>query len=190
MIQWEGASPQHQSYVPRKPHSLGFMIKTICDASTRILLNIDIVEGAELDANKKYNSLWGKSTGCTLRLAEPWFGTWRTLVGDSWFASVNTALACVSNGLHFVGNVKTGHKHYPKATMKEKVTARDQSYFMKKDFELIPRHPPAPPPGGWGTTTLYAASHCDKKPCHLIATRGSSNPGQPKTRWFRHFSDG
>lgn len=143
-----------------------------------------------MDANKEFNQLWGRSTGCTLRLAKPWFGTWRTLIGDSWFASVNTALACVSKSLHFVGNVKTGYKDFPKAFLTEKVFERDQKHFMRREFAVKPRFAPLPPPGGWPKYTLFAASHCDKKPCHLVATRGTSNPGCSKTRWFRMFRDG
>ena len=40
------------SYVPRKPHPLGFMIKTVVDAKTGILLNVDLVEGSDVDAFK------------------------------------------------------------------------------------------------------------------------------------------
>ena len=190
MIQWEGAAPQHMSYLPRKPHPLGFMVKSICDATTRIMLNLDLVEGSEVASFKKFNAEWGKSTGCTLRLAEPWFGSWRTLIGDSWFASVNTALACSSKDLHFVGNVKTGHKHYPKSYMQQRVQTRGDTCFMKKTFDAEPRFGGQPPPSGWPQVQLFAASHCDKKPCHLIATRGSSIPGKQKIRYHRRFENG
>jgi Transposase IS4 len=107
-------SPATISYVPRKPHPLGFMIKTVCDTKTGILLNFDFVEGEEIDVFKEYNAQWGKSTGCTMRLVEPYANTGRTVIGDSWFGSVYTSLAMLYKGLHFVGNVKTGHKYFPK----------------------------------------------------------------------------
>jgi hypothetical protein len=89
------------------------MIKTICDMTSRILLRFDIVEGQQADALKEYNDCWGKATACTLRLAEPYFGSWRTVVGDSWFGSVSTAVALKKYKLQFVGNVKIGYSGYP-----------------------------------------------------------------------------
>ena len=34
-----------------------------------------------------------KSTATILRLTEQWFGSWRIIVGGSWFASIATAIA-------------------------------------------------------------------------------------------------
>lgn len=54
MVGWEGATTGHISFLPRKPHSLGFQMKNICDGPARFMLNIDLVEGAEVDRAKKY----------------------------------------------------------------------------------------------------------------------------------------
>jgi hypothetical protein len=43
------------------------MMMMIVDMASSILLNADIVEGAEEDVEKQYNAQWGKSIGCTLR---------------------------------------------------------------------------------------------------------------------------
>ena len=46
MIQWTGISGPgglpHQSFVPRKPQSLGCEVKTVCDCSTGVMLYLEI----------------------------------------------------------------------------------------------------------------------------------------------------
>jgi hypothetical protein len=56
----------------------------------------------------------------TLRLCElaNIQGTRRTVYGDSFFASIDTALQLAAHGLYFSGIVKTAHAGYPKAFMK------------------------------------------------------------------------
>lgn len=49
MVFWVGISEGKLMFIPRKPTPLGFMLKTIVDTATGILLNADIVEGAEED---------------------------------------------------------------------------------------------------------------------------------------------
>ncbi len=74
MVFWVGISEGKLMFIPRKPTPLGFMLKTIVDTVTGILLNAEIVEGTDVDATKQYNDIYGKSTGCTLRLCQPWHG--------------------------------------------------------------------------------------------------------------------
>ena len=87
------------SYLARKPHPQGFQIKTLACSASKIILAIDLMEGAEKKSSKSYNQECGKSTGCTLRLTEPYHGTGRTVVADSWFGSVNTAVVLLKHGL-------------------------------------------------------------------------------------------
>lgn len=124
MIFWVGVSEGKLMFIPRKPTPLGFMLKTIVDTMTCILLNAEIVEGADEDAGKEFNEEWGKSTGCTLRLCKPWHGKARVVIGDSWFGSYKTGVALLKHGTFFVGNVKTAHKHFPKAHLKGVVKKR------------------------------------------------------------------
>ena len=45
------------------------------------------------------------------------------VVGDSWFASFDTAKALKQElGLYFVGNIKTGHAHFPMEQMRWDLT--------------------------------------------------------------------
>lgn len=131
MVFWVGISEGKLMFIPRKPTPLGFMLKTIVDTATGILLNADIVEGAEEDEPKEFNKEWGKSTGCTLRLSKPWHGESRLIIGDSWFGSYKSATALLKHGCFFVGNVKTAHKHFPKLRLKELVKKRGDHHHMK-----------------------------------------------------------
>ena len=90
------------------------------------------MEGTEKNSSKSYNQEWGKSTGCTLHLTEPYHGTRRTVVADSWFGSVNMAVALLKHGLHFICNVKNGHYRYRKAWVKSQCTEHSDTVFANK----------------------------------------------------------
>ena len=174
MISWTGPAGTNMTYMARKPHPQGFQIKTLACSESKIIVAVDLVEGAEKDASKSYNQEWGKSTGCTLRLTEPYHGTGRTVVGDSWFGSVNTAVALLKHGLYFVGNVKNGHYGYPKAWVKSLCTERGDTVFAKKNWPLVHTRRVADQPATVERRTVYLAGHCDKGPTCIVATRGTS----------------
>lgn len=182
IVKWYGMSDTHVTFMPRKPVSQGFMLKTLVCGTSRILLNVDLCEGEAIDADKPFNSLWGKSVGCTLRLVQPYVNTNRTVVGDSWFASVFCAIAMTMYGLYFVGCVKTGHKHYPKSHLREKCQQRGDKLYMQRDFPLKPRYPRGEVEQDPGNVRLIAGAHCDKVPLTLIASRGCNKPGATKKR--------
>ena len=48
MATWEGASAGHLTYLPNKPHALGFCLKDLCDARSGFMLNMELQEGAEV----------------------------------------------------------------------------------------------------------------------------------------------
>ena len=54
MMARAGASEAHISYLPRKLHPLGIQLKTICDARSGIKLDIDPVEGKDINASKEF----------------------------------------------------------------------------------------------------------------------------------------
>ena len=67
----------HRMFVKRKPEPLGVEIKTMGDALSGLLLQLEIVKGkAEVVKPKYYNPRAGvgATPATTLRLAEPWFG--------------------------------------------------------------------------------------------------------------------
>ncbi len=92
--------------MPQKPISHGFLFKTLIDTADRVMLNAEICEDKASMRYKDYNTVWGKATGCTLRLCEPYFSSGRIVIGDSFFSSVKTARALYEHCLFFVGCVK------------------------------------------------------------------------------------
>ena len=99
--------------IKRKPKGVGCEIKSVAYASTNIMLAIEINEGKDTMATKKWQKEFGAGTATTLRLTDTWHGSGRMVCGDSWFASVKTAVAPMKHGLFFAGVVKTTHTAFP-----------------------------------------------------------------------------
>ena len=137
MFFWVGVSEGRLIWIPRKPTPLGFMLKTCVDTLSGVCLSAEIVEGAEVDATKEHVEKWGKTTACTLRLVQRWQGTGRIVLGDAWFGSFRTATCLLTNGLFFVGNVKTGHKRFPKVLLKSKLKGRGSHAHMKVPVPFV-----------------------------------------------------
>ena len=114
MVQWAGISEPILIYIFRKPTPLGYMLKTIVDATSGVLLAAEIVEGKDIDKLKPYFDQYGHTTSVTLRLSKPWWGTSRVIVADAWFGSYKLASALMARGLYLVGNVKNNRKNFPK----------------------------------------------------------------------------
>ena len=180
MVFWTGLGPAHLTYLPRKPAPLGIMFKTLCDSETGILLNAERVEGAEKDSEKKWVGEFKATTACTLRLTEPWHGSWSVVFGDSWFGSCRTAEELWENGLYCIMSVKTGTKGFPKDVLHRHVKSRGDQLFLKVETEMnLGTHVP-----------FYAVGHFDKAPLHLIATCGSSKQGPDAARKRSLLSEG
>ena len=130
MVYWVGMSSIKLMLLPRKPTPLGVMFKTATCAETGLLINAELVEGAILDAGKKWREEWGATAACTMRLCEPWFNTGRVVIADSWFGSLKTAVGLLQNGLYSVMNVKGTRKGFPGKELREKVSVRgDHAHF-------------------------------------------------------------
>ena len=105
----------HVTCIERKPKGVGCELKNCADADTKIILQLEIQEGASIMANKEYVAEYKLAgTALLLRLTKPWHGSGRAISADSAFASVTTAIACRKNGMHFTGLVKTATWMHPK----------------------------------------------------------------------------
>ena len=87
---------------------------------------MEMTEGKAEDLKWEFWARGEATKACTMRLAKPWFGSGRVVAGDSWFASVQTAVALAANGLHFIGNVKTATKGFPKKWLSQKLKDSDR----------------------------------------------------------------
>ena len=110
----------HLTKIVRKPEGVGTELRDCTDGSSRVTLSLEIQEGKLAMSGKEFSNKYSTSgAAAVLRLTKPWFNTGRLVVGDSAFASVETAIACRDHGLHFTGLVKTAHKKFPKNVLSQ-----------------------------------------------------------------------
>jgi len=123
----------------------------------------------------------GAMSLAVLRAVKPYFGTWRTIVADSAYASVSLAVALLYFKLHLFGVVKTASKAFPKAFLQGlgQSLERGQWRVMTSPVEMVAYD------GTTVTATLRAVVWRDQKVYTLLATRGSTEAGDPKVykRW-------
>ena len=104
---------------------MGLETKNACCGESSVVLHVEKLEGKFRMARKEFNDACQHTTATTLRLMKgaglnelgkrPEDAVACTVNGDSWFASHQTAKACMDElGVHFVGNVKTATKNFPK----------------------------------------------------------------------------
>ena len=111
----------------RKPRPIGNELKTVSDAKTNIVLHMELNEAKEDMATKPYVAEFGATAACSVRITEPWKGSGRIVVGDSWFGSVKTCKQLwEKNGLYANMLVKTAHKDYPRFMLRDQKLERGQ----------------------------------------------------------------
>ena len=162
----------HVTCIERKPKGVGCELKNCADADAKIILQLEIQEGASIMANKEYVAEYKLAgTAQLLRLTKPWHGSGRAISADPAFASVTTAIACRKNGMHFTGLVKTATRMYPKKYMDEvefPELGDDVTLVANVEGHNIMAH-------AWG----------DKVRKCFISTHSTTLPGKPsnKRRW-------
>lgn len=178
MVFWTGQGV-HLTYLPRKPTPVGVMLKTICDASSRVLLGWEFCEGKEADRKKRWCNQYGAGTACTLRLTLPWHGSSRIVIGDSWFGSLKCCVALLEKGLYSIMNVKTAHAAFPKQLCLAALKARGDKvwYHLKLQVEGEQR-------------TVFAGGHMDKAPLVVVASCATSLHGGTKLRYRSKLVEG
>jgi hypothetical protein len=121
MSSWTGVEDKYsadgcpgKTYITRKPRPFGVELKAVCCGVSNICLQIEIQEGKERMRAKQFVAEYGVTTATTLRLLQPWGGSKRYAVGDSWFGSVKCEVALHTLlGLFCIFIVKTAHTMFP-----------------------------------------------------------------------------
>lgn len=121
-IKWRGLKdfeskkgcPQVTNII-RKPEAVCIEVRDVACAKSGVIVRLEIMEGKVRMKFKKFSSPnLTAGTAQVLRLTEPWHGMGFLVVGDSAFASVQTAIELLRRGIFFEGLVKTAHRQYPK----------------------------------------------------------------------------
>lgn len=120
---WYEPGLPHITKCSRKPWNLAMEYKDAMDAETQIMLRMVIMEGKQVMDRRNAQEYPRKKAGTAmvLRLTEPWHGSFRQVVGDSYFASVECAVECKKKDLYFTGLVKTSSKMFPKQYLQNEV---------------------------------------------------------------------
>ncbi len=109
-------------FLKRKSIPLGTESKVVCERTFGLYMYLEVQKGKVAMARKKYCRQYKVTTACTLRLLSKMVLDETNLpllekkcvFADSWFASVETAMALKEElGVHFTGPIKTAHKHFP-----------------------------------------------------------------------------
>ena len=151
--------------IRRKPRPIGNEIKDMSDASSMVVIRMELYEGKDAMATKDHVQEYGATCATTLRLSESIKGTGRVVVGDSWFGSVKTAVALKKIGLYSILLVKTAHANYPKELLNTHKLARGEwvGYTAKID-----------------DVDVMAVTFQDLKRKQFISTCETVVPGKPR----------
>lgn len=171
MFAWYGRGSYEEKGMPavmkikRKPKGIGCEVKTAADAGSKIMLRMEINEGKDGMKDKKWQKDFGAGTATALRLTEPWHGTGRVIIGDSWFSSVKTSIELKSRGLFYIGCVKTATSKFPiKELISRCPQERGGQIFATATVDSV---------------VLNAAAWRDRRVHTFVATCSSSLNGTP-----------
>ena len=113
----------HLSNIQRKPEPLGTEYKVTSCSATKMCIHLEIQRGKVGMADNRlaeYASSLGATVACSKRMAKATArndtleeGVENVFLGDSWFASVRTAINLALHE-HFIGVNKTCHSFCPK----------------------------------------------------------------------------
>jgi len=160
--------------IARKPEGVGTEFKSLADGQSGVLLRLDAREELHVQRAKKYEHL-GSGTGAPLRLVEDFFGTARSLTGDSAFSSYKLVDQLRRNGLFYNGIVKQCSSKYPKnAFIKWGETVATKGDHIHYSTDL---------PDGGGK--VYATGWLDKRIKMVISNCAQLGEGEP-VRKKRH----
>ena len=120
-IEWNGkdshmpSGPPHLTHMKNKPVTSFFMVKNSADVQTGMLYRVELQEGRILMQGKEFTGSGVMATTAIIkRLAQPLFGSGRTIYYDGWFTSLPSAFELWDHGLFSVGILKTAHAGTPK----------------------------------------------------------------------------
>ncbi len=194
----------HVTKMKSKPRGVGLMLKSCADGQSGLMVRLEMQEAKESmnlkefqlrkgdvaaqPDNDQYQMLlanqqvYAYNTAVTLRLVKPWFGSNRTVIGDSAFSSIDTLLALKNRGLHFMGCIKTAHKGFCKGFLNHWGRVGQQPALARgSHMSATSRYTVN------GTEhKMLAVGWSDKKVKCLLSSRSTTLAGEPSKR-KRHY---
>ena len=83
------------------------------DAMSQIVISLELYEDKDIMSGKDHVWEYGATTATTLRLTQPYHGSGRCIIADSWFGSDKSASELMRQGLYSIILVKTAHRDFP-----------------------------------------------------------------------------
>jgi len=167
-----GRGCPHVQKEKRKRPDIGIEIKNVACVTVGIMLVLELVASADEMHGRAHWAEGFASTALLLRLLQCFAGTGRTVLGNSAFASVQTAVHLFKRlGLFFIGLVKSCTRLYPfKFTQEYQYPHRGAHVALTAQHEGV---------------NVRAVAWGDKKVKSFISTCGTTAPGIPheKQRW-------
>lgn len=92
-----------------------------------MILRLDPVEPSKYATRKKFSDRYPPTIASVLRLTEPWLRSGRTIIGDSWFGSIDTCVSLYDHGLYSILQIKKRH-YWPKKVSHNITSALEDEY--------------------------------------------------------------
>ena len=136
---------------------------------SNIVLNLELYEGEEIISKKDFVKHYGARTATIIWLTQPYYGTGKWVVADSWFGSVKCALELMQRAIYSLMFVETAHKDFPRELLGVRPLKQDEwvGFSTTKD-----------------DVKLQACRFKVLKTKDVISTCSSILPGNP--RWTNH----
>lgn len=176
---WRGRDERHLEHgcphvqkEKRKPKGVGMEIKNVACVTAGIMLVLELVASANEMHTREHWREGFASTALLLRLLHFYGGSRRIVLGDSAFASVQTAVALFKRlGLFFIGMVKSCTRKYP--------------FQFTQEYEYPHRGAHIALTANTDDVDVRAVAWGDRKVKSFVSTCGTSLPGAPhkKRRW-------
>ena len=90
----------NRSFIARKPKPLGIEYKCDADATTGVMLHLEIQEGKDAKRATQHFGDLGVTSSCTAHLGETAGLAGNTVAGDNWFWLVNVSVVCYMSNMY------------------------------------------------------------------------------------------
>jgi hypothetical protein len=162
-----------RQYIPSKPAKYGIKIWWCCDSATSYPLTGDIYLGKQKNAEREV----GQGARVVKSLTSPWRKSGRNVVGDNFFSSVDLAEELLSNGMTYVGTLRSNKPQVPEIMKANRKREEKSSLFGFHDQLTLVSYVPKQGKAVLVLSTLHHDSSVDgpdKKPeviLHYNATK-------------------
>lgn len=179
---WLGVNMPHVMKNKHKPKGIGQEMICLSDCASGIMVALELVKGKATNAELSNGLRYGPAVTLRLATLAKITGTCRRIVGDSRFASLETAKIARKNGFEFTGLVKSATRGFPKTFLHNSAiySARGDTLPLKTQNGILAF--------GWFDCSTR---HPDRKRIKtFVSTCGTTLPGAEHVKYRSKVVDG